>query len=98
MHLPLSRMHSNVVYLHKEGPSKYFDSKILYDKTFQCKVCVVAGERCSDLSDHLKLRRGMSLLDWALDIIRHLRCFAVERQIMFSVVPLSIVMRTNQWP
>ena len=63
VHLSLNWTHSNVVCLHKGGPSKYFDVKILYNETFEPKVCVVAGEGCSDLSDHLKLRRAISLLD-----------------------------------
>jgi len=62
-HLSLSGTHSNIICLHKGGPGEYFNIKILYDKTFERKVCVVAGEGCSYLTDHPKLRRAISLLD-----------------------------------
>jgi len=37
--------------------------EIIYDKTFKSKICVVTGEGCLYLSDHLWLRRAISLLD-----------------------------------
>ena len=55
--------HGNVACLHKKGPRKYFHIKILYGKTLEPRVCVVAGEGCLYLFDHLKFRRAISLFD-----------------------------------